>query len=387
MSNFQAVADWNKTLQSNYGAPQIQLVHGSGCEVWDGEGARYLDFLGGIATNILGHAHPAIVSAVNSQISSLNHVSNFYAHPQVLALAKNLQRLVGDDSAKTFFCNSGAEANEAAFKLSRLTGKKEIIAFQGGFHGRTMGALSMTGQPDKRDPFKPLLKKVRFAEFNNFKSVKKLISKRTAMVIVEPIQGERGVIPTANNFLTGLRELTLENGTLLTIDAVQTGMGRTGQWFGYEDQNFKPDVITLAKGLGGGLPIGAMIALGNAGTLFKPGSHGSTFGGNPIAAASANATISVIENEGLLSRNFMKGEWLKSSLSEIDGVKEVRGSGLLLGIVLTKDLAKDVQQKLLARKILVNAPTDSVIRIAPAYVVTDAQIEEFIAIFREVLIK
>jgi acetylornithine aminotransferase len=387
MSNFQAVADWNKTLQSNYGAPQIQLVHGSGCEVWDGEGARYLDFLGGIATNILGHAHPAIVSAVNSQISSLNHVSNFYAHPQVLALAKNLQRLVGDDSAKTFFCNSGAEANEAAFKLSRLTGKKEIIAFQGGFHGRTMGALSMTGQPDKRDPFKPLLKKVRFAEFNNFKSVKKLISKRTAMVIVEPIQGERGVIPTANNFLTGLRELTLESGTLLTIDAVQTGMGRTGQWFGYEDQNFKPDVITLAKGLGGGLPIGAMIALGNAGTLFKPGSHGSTFGGNPIAAASANATISVIENEGLLSRNFMKGEWLKSSLSEIDGVKEVRGSGLLLGIVLTKDLAKDVQQKLLARKILVNAPTDSVIRIAPAYVVTDAQIEEFIAIFREALIK
>ncbi len=385
MSNSQAVIEWSKSLQSNYGTPQIQLVHGSGCEVWDSEGSRYLDFLGGIATNILGHAHPKIVSAVSSQVSSLNHVSNFYAHPQVLTLAKNIQRLVGDESAKSFFCNSGAEANEAAFKLSRLTGRREIISFGGGFHGRTMGALSMTGQADKREPFKPLLKKVHFAEFNNLKSVRKLISKKTAMVIVEPIQGERGVIPSNLGFLSGLREMTSDYGALLAIDAVQTGMGRTGQWFGYEHEKIKPDVITLAKGLGGGLPIGAMVALGKAGMLFQPGSHGSTFGGNPIAAASANATISVIEAENLLSRNFMKGEWLKQALNEIEGVQEVRGSGLLLGIVLKNEISKELHQKLLDKKILVNAPTNNVIRIAPAYVVTDDQIEEFIGVFKEVI--
>jgi acetylornithine aminotransferase len=248
-----------------------------------------------------------------------------------------------------------------------------------------MGALSMTGQSEKREPFKPLVKKIKFAKFNDIKSVAKLISKKTAMVIIEPIQGERGVLPAEAGFLRDLRKLTLDNGTLLAIDAVQTGMGRTGEWFGYEHEGITPDVITLAKGLGGGLPIGAMIAIGDAAKLFQPGSHGSTFGGNPIAAASANATLDVIQSENLLSRNFLKGEWLKSEISEIAGIDHVRGSGLLLGIVLSDPIAKELHGKLYARKILVNAASENVIRIAPAYVVSDEQIREFIAGLKEVL--
>jgi acetylornithine aminotransferase len=387
MNNLESSALWDEVLQSNYGTPALQLVHGSGCEVWDVEGTRYLDFLGGIATNALGHSHPAIVSAVSNQISALNHVSNFYAHPQVLKLAKRLKDLTNDQSSRVFFCNSGAEANEAALKLSRLTGKKRVIAFEGGFHGRTMGSLSMTGQSEKREPFRPLIKKIKFAKFNDIKSVSKLISSKTAMVIIEPIQGERGVLPAKAGFLKDLRKLTSDNGTLLAIDAVQTGMGRTGEWFGFEHEGITPDVITLAKGLGGGLPIGAMIALGDASKLFQPGSHGSTFGGNPIAAASANATLDVIENEDLLSRNYQKGEWLKSEISEIAGIDHVRGSGLLLGIVLANPIAKEINTKLFERNILVNAPNNSVIRIAPAYVLSDEQIREFIQVFKEVVQK
>ena len=385
MNNLEAAKLWESVFQSNYGIPSVQLVHGSGCEVWDIEGNRYLDFLGGIATNVLGHAHPAIVEAVSSQIKLLNHVSNFYSHPEVMKLAKRLQEMTGDSSARVFFCNSGAEANEAVLKLSRLTGKKKVIAFEGGFHGRTMGALSMTGQSDKRDKFQPLIKKIKFAKYNDIKSVARLISPKTAMVIIEPIQGERGVLPAEPGFLSDLRKLTSANGTLLAIDAVQTGMGRTGKWFGYEDENIKPDAITLAKGLGGGLPIGAMIAFGESGKLFQPGSHGSTFGGNPVAAASANATLNVIENENLLNRNFEKGEWLKREICAHEEVREVRGSGLLLGVLLKKSIAKEIYVRLLARRVLVNAPSEDVIRIAPAYVVSEDQIREFVATFREVI--
>ena len=385
MNNLESAKLWESVLQSNYGTPSVQLAHGSGCEVWDIEGNRYLDFLGGIATNVLGHAHPAIIEAVSSQIRLLNHVSNFYSHPEVLKLAKRLQDMTGDSSARVFFCNSGAEANEAVLKLSRLTGKKKVIAFEGGFHGRTMGALSMTGQNDKRDKFQPLIKKIKFAKYNDIKSVARLISPKTAMVIIEPIQGERGVLPAKPGFLSDLRRLTSENGTLLAIDAVQTGMGRTGKWFGYEDENIRPDAITLAKGLGGGLPIGAMIAFGESGKLFQPGSHGSTFGGNPIAAASANATIDVIENENLLNRNFEKGEWLKREITGLEGVREVRGSGLLLGVLFKESIAKEIYMRLLARRVLVNAPSEYVIRLAPAYLVSDEQIREFVATFKEVI--
>ena len=325
------------------------------------------------------------MAAVSKQIAELNHTSNFYAHPQVMSLAQNLQEMVGDASARTFFCNSGAEANEAALKLSRLTGRKKIVSFIGSFHGRTIGALSMTGQPDKREAFKPLLKKIKFAQFNDLKSVAKLVDKRTAMLIVEPIQGEKGVLPSEKGFLKGLRDITANVGALLAIDAVQTGMGRTGTWFGYENEEIKPDIITLAKGLGGGIPIGAMIAIGEAGNLFQPGSHGSTFGGNPIAAASANAVVAEIKKENYLARNKEKGEILKKELSKISGVKSVRGSGLLLGIVLESSNAKEITKNLMKRRILVNAPSDNVIRIAPAYVLSDQQIFEFLEVFKEVL--
>ena len=385
MKNLEAQKLWESSLLDNYSTPSLHLTHGSGCEVWDVEGKRYLDFLGGIATNLLGHAHPKIVDAISKQAATLSHVSNFYSHPQVLALATKLQKMTGAESARVFFCNSGAEANEAAVKLSRLTGKKKILSFEGSFHGRTMGALSITGQREKREAFKPLVPKIKFAEYNNMKSVKRKISKRTAMLIVEPIQGEKGVIPAKKGFLKFLRDITTENETLLAIDAVQTGMGRTGQWFGFEEEGITPDVITLAKGLGGGLPMGAMIAIGKTANLYRPGSHGSTFGGNPIVAACANTTIEVIENENLLNRNLQAGELLKSELSKINGVREVRGSGLLLGIVLTNPLSKELMKSLLEKRILVNSPSDDVIRIAPAYVVSDSQIEEFITTFRKVI--
>ena len=385
MKNLESQKLWESSLLANYGTPSLHLTHGFGCEVWDVEGNRYLDFLGGIATNLLGHAHPKIVDAISKQAATLSHVSNFYSHPQVLALATKLQKMTGAESARVFFCNSGAEANEAALKLSRLTGKKKILSFEGSFHGRTMGALSITGQREKRESFKPLVPKIVFAEYNNLKSVKQKISKRTAMLIVEPIQGEKGVIPAKKGFLKFLRDITTENETLLAIDAVQTGMGRTGRWFGFEEEGITPDIITLAKGLGGGLPMGAMIAIGKTASLYQPGSHGSTFGGNPIVAACANTTIEIIENENLLNRNLRAGELLKSELSQINGVREVRGSGLLLGIVLTNPVSKDLMKRLLDLRILVNSPSDDVIRIAPAYVVSDSQIEEFITTFRKVM--
>ena len=385
MKNLEAQKLWESSLLDNYSTPSLHLTHGSGCEVWDVEGNRYLDFLGGIATNLLGHAHPKIVDVISKQAATLSHVSNFYSHPQILELATKLQKMTGAENARVFFCNSGAEANEAAMKLSRLTGKKKILSFEGSFHGRTMGALSITGQREKRESFKPLVPKIDFAEYNNMKSVKRRISKRTAMLIVEPIQGEKGVIPAKKGFLKFLRDITTENETLLAIDAVQTGMGRTGRWFGFEEAGITPDIITLAKGLGGGLPMGAMIAIGKTASLYRPGSHGSTFGGNPIVAACANTTIEIIEKESLLKRNLQAGELLKSELSQINGVREVRGSGLLLGIVLTNPISKELMKRLLELKILVNSPSDDVIRIAPAYVVSDSQIEEFITIFRKAI--
>ena len=287
-------ARWQDAIQDNYGHPSLTLVSGKGCTLTDSEGATYLDLLGGIATNVLGHGHPAIVKAVSEQIKKLGHVSNFYSHPGVISLAEKLQDLTGDPSARVFFCNSGAEANEAALKLSRRTGRKKIIATQGAFHGRTMGALSLTGQVEKRKAFLPLLPDVLHLTFGDSRAMAKKITRRTAMVIVEPILGEAGVVVPPVGYLRAIRQACDETGTLMVVDAVQTGMGRTGQWFGYEYEGIKPDVITLAKGLGGGLPLGAMIALGAANRLFQAGDHGSTFGGNPIACASALAVIGEI---------------------------------------------------------------------------------------------
>jgi len=385
MTNKTYLNRWDRSLQNNYGKPSITLVKGKGILVTDADGKIYLDFLGGIATNILGHAHPAIVKAVTKQVSLLSHVSNFYAHPNAIALAEKLTAMTGEKSAKVFFCQSGAEANEAALKLSRRTGKMRVVAAQGAFHGRTMGALSLTGQPSKREPFLPLIKGVKHVPFGDIDAMRKAISKKTAMVIIEPIMGEAGVIVPPVDYLRDLRNLCDKNGALLVIDAVQTGMGRTGDWFGYEYSGITPDVITLAKGLGGGLPLGAMIALGKAAELFQPGDHGSTFGGNPVTTAAGLAAIEFIESQDILSKVQKQGEHLIQELALIPGVKEVRGAGLLIGIELESLKASDVSDAMRDAGILVNAANSTTIRIAPALIVTDAQITKFISIFRKVI--
>jgi len=376
---------WQRVIQDNYGTPSIELVSGKGSIVKDANGASYIDFLAGIATNVLGHGHPAIVKAVTKQISTLGHVSNFYAHPNVLELAEKLQKMTGDKSARTFFCNSGAEANEAALKLSRKTGKFRVVATQEAFHGRTMGALSLTGQPSKRNPFKPLLKGIKHVPFGDSAAMKRAINKKTAMVIVEPIMGEAGVIVPPADYLKSLRQYCDDNGALLVFDCVQTGMGRTGDWFGYEYSGVKPDVITLAKGLGGGLPLGAMIALGPASQLFAAGDHGSTFGGNPVATAAALAVISSIEKEKILAHVDEVGDYLLAELALLQGVTEVRGAGLLIGLTLEKPVAKSVVKKCQELGALINAPGDSTIRLAPALNISMKQAEKFVTIFAKAL--
>jgi len=385
MSNEEYLERSHVVFQNNYGTPAIALVKGKGIVVEDADGKKYLDFLGGIATSVLGHAHPVIVQAVSKQIGVLSHISNFYAHPNSVELAEKLVALTGDPSAKVFFCQSGAEANEAAFKLSRKSGRIKVVAAQGAFHGRTMGALSLTGQPSKREAFLPLIKGVKHVPYGDISAMRRAITKRTAMVIIEPIMGEAGVIIPPEAYLKQIRKFCDEKGALFVIDAVQTGMGRTGDWFGYEYSGIKPDVITLAKGLGGGLPLGAMIALGKAATLFEPGDHGSTFGGNPVTTAAGLAAIDFIESNEILSKVERQGAHLMQELALIPGVKEVRGAGLLLGIELENLNASDVVSSLRESGVLANASTPTTIRIAPALIVTDAQIKKFISIFRKVV--
>ena len=385
MTNKKMLSRWSTVVQNNYGTPTIALVKGKGIVVTDADGKQYLDFLGGIATSILGHAHPAIVKAVTKQVSTLSHVSNFYAHPQAIELAEKLTAMTGDKNAKVFFCQSGAEANEAALKLSRRTGKVRVVAAQGAFHGRTMGALSLTGQPSKREPFLPLIKGVKHVPYGDIEAMRKAVTKKTAMVIIEPIMGEAGVIVPPADYLQQLRALCDDKRALLVIDAVQTGMGRTGDWFGYEYSGITPDVITLAKGLGGGLPLGAMIALGKAADLFQAGDHGSTFGGNPVTTAAGLAAIKFIETAGVLAKVEKQGAHLMQELAVIPGVAEVRGAGLLLGIELNSLKSADIANALRAEGVLVNAANPTTIRIAPALIVTDAQIKKFIAIFKKVM--
>ena len=376
-------ASWSDVMQGNYGVPTITLKSGKGLVVTDTVGKKYLDFLGGIATNVLGHAHPVIVRAVSKQIATLGHVSNFYSHPSGIALAAKLQELTGDNTARVFFCNSGAEANEAALKLSRKTGRSKVVATTGSFHGRTMGALSLTGQPSKRNPFKPLVKNIKHVTFGDISAMRKAVNKKTAMVIVEPIMGEAGVVVPPFGYLKQLRDLCSEHGVLLVFDCVQTGIGRTGTWFGYEEEKIRPDVITLAKGLGGGLPLGAMISLGTNCPQFAPGEHGTTFGGNPVSAAAGLAAIEFITKNRLMvsAKSFEKR--LRIKLGAIRGVTEIRGRGLLLGIGLDGGYAKALAAKLSDRGILVNAPNDETIRIAPALTVSKVQIDRFITVFTQ----
>jgi acetylornithine aminotransferase len=385
MTNKKILKRWSTSVQNNYGTPTIALVKGNGIVVTDADGKKYLDFLGGIATNILGHAHPSIVKAVTKQVSTLSHVSNFYAHPVAVELAEKLTSLTGDKGAKVFFCQSGAEANEAAFKLSRRTGKIKVVAAQGAFHGRTMGALSLTGQPSRREPFLPLIKGVKHVPYGDIDAMRKAVTRKTAMVIIEPIMGEAGVVVPPSDYLQQLRQLCDEKGALLVIDAVQTGMGRTGDWFGYEYSGITPDVITLAKGLGGGLPLGAMIALGKASELFQPGDHGSTFGGNPVTTAAGLAAINFIESKKILKKVELQGNNLMQEIAMIPGVKEVRGAGLLIGIELQSLKASDVATAMREAGVLVNAANETTIRIAPALIVTDLQINKFISSIKKVI--
>ena len=376
---------WEALFQKNYGTPKINIVSGSGCYVLDENKKRYLDFIGGIATNILGQAHPVIVKAVRKQIGVVGHVSNLYANSASMALAEKLISMTGSDEARVFFCNSGAEANEAALKLSRKTGRDRVVSTIGSFHGRTMGALSLTGQPEKRDIFAPIIKKIKYVPYGDVSAMKRAVNRKTAMVIIEPIQGENGVITPPSGYLKELRELCDQHGALLVVDAIQTGMGRTGFWFGFEHEEIMPDLITVAKGLGGGLPLGAMIAIGSASHLLKPGEHGSTFGGNPVSCAAGLAAINEIEKKALNEKALELGEFLKSELLKIEGVTEVRGRGLLLGIALDKDWAKEIANYLMAKGVLVNAPNLNTIRIAPALIVTKKDCQKFIGIFTEVM--
>lgn len=372
---------WDGALMGTYGTPRRQLVSGSGCRVTDSEGNEYLDLLAGIAVNALGHAHPNIVEAVTKQVSTLSHTSNIFAHPQVIDLAENLKRLLGPEAAeaKVFFSNSGAEANEAAFKIARATGRRRILAAQRGFHGRTMGALALTGQPDKQKPFSPLPEGVEYYEYGDIQSLRSLADEDTAAIFLEPIQGETGVIPAPDSFLQQTRQLCDELGILMIVDEVQAGMGRTGHWFAFQSSGIMPDVITTAKGLGGGLPIGATVALPPAQLLAK-GMHGTTFGGNPVVSAAANAVISTIEEEGLLA-NVKKVEGIFRELGDHPMVDHVRGRGLMLGVVLKQELAADP----LDYGLIINRPSPDVLRLVPPLTIEADEARGAVATIRKML--
>jgi acetylornithine aminotransferase len=365
--------NWNNIFLNNYGTPAIELVAGEGVIVKDSQGNIYLDFLSGIAVNSLGHAHPVVIEAVSDQIKKLSHTSNFYANDPSIKLAEKLIAITNFD-AKIFFCNSGTEANEAAIKLSRRTGKKQLIAAHNSFHGRTMGSLSITGQMAKQKPFEPLIGDVRFIDINTKSGVRK-IKRKSAAVFLESIQGEGGVTPCNDEFLQSVRSKTIKTKTLLVMDEVQTGLGRTGNWFGYEKSRIKPDVITLAKGLGGGLPMGAMLVTGDAKELFEPGQHGSTFGGNPVVASAALATLNFIEKEDLLINASNMGQLLIKLITQIEGVTEVRGRGLLLGVGLKEVMAKDVEFECRKLGLLLNAVNENTLRLAPALIVNIDQVK------------
>ena len=376
MSEFSS--RWTSALLDTYPTPPVELVSGEGATVTDADGNTYIDMLAGIAVNALGHAHPAIVDAVSAQVARLGHVSNLFGSQPVVEVAEALRARVGDDTARVFFCNSGAEANEAAFKLARLTGRRRILAAERGFHGRTMGSLALTGQPDKRAPFEPMPAGVEFFTYGDIEALEALVQQdpgNTAAIILEPIQGETGVIPAPEGFLTKVRELCDAHGILFITDEVQTGVGRTGDFFAFQHEGVLPDVITMAKGLGGGLPIGATIARGRAATLFTPGSHGTTFGGNPVACAAAKAVLGVVD-EAFLAEVRRKGQLLISAASQVPGVAQVRGRGLMLGVVLDEAVAKLVVKHGLEEGLILNAPGENVIRLTPPLVITDDEIAE-----------
>jgi acetylornithine/N-succinyldiaminopimelate aminotransferase len=370
---------WQGAMMDNFGTPRLPLVRGKGTRVWDADGRAYLDLLAGIAVNSLGHAHPAILSALTEQAAGLGHISNFFVAEPTVALAERLLELSGR-AGRVYFSNSGAEANEAAFKMGRLTGRPHMVAAAGGFHGRTMGALSLTGQPAKRTPFAPLPGPVDHVPYGDVDALRATVTRDTAVLILEPIQGENGVIVPPPGYLTAAREITESTGTLLVLDEVQTGIGRTGHWFAAQAEGVEADVVTLAKGLGGGLPIGATLAFGPAADLLTPGTHGSTFSGNPIVCAAALAVLETIETEGLLAHVKRVGERLRTGVEALAHplVAEVRGAGLLLGMALREPKATRFQQEAQQAGFLLNAATPDVIRLAPPLILSEEDADHFV---------
>ncbi|MEW2295317.1 acetylornithine transaminase [Streptomyces sp. NPDC006743] len=387
MSNAELTARWQGALMNNYGTPRLPLVRGEGTRLWDADGKQYLDFVGGIAVNALGHAHPAVVEAVSRQIASLGHVSNLFVAEPPVALAERLLQRFGRDG-RVFFCNSGAEANEGAFKIGRLTGRTHMVATHGGFHGRTMGALALTGQPGKQEPFRPLPGDVTHVPYGDAQALAAAVTEDTALVVIEPIQGENGVVVPPAGYLKAARAITAATGALLVLDEVQTGIGRTGHWFEYQAHDgVLPDVVTLAKGLGGGLPLGATVAFGRAADLLQPGQHGTTFGGNPVACAAGLAVLDTIAGEGLLENVKRQGERLREGIEALGHplVDHVRGAGLLLGIVLTGPHAPQVQQAAQEAGFLVNAPAPDVVRLMPPLNLGDDDVDAFLGALPGVL--
>ncbi|MGW5648572.1 acetylornithine transaminase [Saccharopolyspora sp. NPDC003752] len=381
-TNAAGAQRWQASMMDNYGTPKLTLVSGSGAEVTDADGKTYVDFLSGIAVNALGHAHPAVVQAVSEQIGKLGHVSNLYVHERGLKLAERLLDLAGAaGQGRVLFCNSGAEANEAAFKIARLTGRAKLVAAHGGFHGRTMGALALTGQPAKQQPFEPMPPGVVHVPYGDVAALESEVDDNTAAVFLEPIQGENGVIVPPEGYLQAAREIATRNGALLVLDEVQTGIGRTGSWFAFQRAGVVPDVITLAKGLGGGLPIGACIGIGAAGDLLHPGQHGTTFGGNPVVCAAARAVLDTIAADGLLEHVEQVGKELVTGLQQLDHplIGEVRGAGLLIGIGLTEPVSAKIAAAAQDAGFLINPIQPGAIRLAPPLIVRPDQVRRLLA--------
>ncbi|WP_128645725.1 acetylornithine transaminase [Rhodococcus sp. BS-15] len=379
---------WSNSLMDNYGVPRVALVRGEGAVVTDADGKQYLDLLAGIAVNILGHAHPAVIEAVTTQLSTLGHTSNLYATEPGIALAEQLLAHLGAGSTgRVFLCNSGTEANEAAFKIARLTGRPNIVAAEKSFHGRTMGALALTGQPDKRIPFEPMPAGVHHVPYGDVAALAAVVDSDTAAVFLEPIMGEGGVVVPPEGYLLAAREITAKHGALLVLDEVQTGIGRTGWFYAHQSVGIVPDVITLAKGLGGGLPIGACIGIGAAGELLHPGKHGTTFGGNPVCAAAALAVLRTIADEDLISHADSIGKAIAHSIEGLDHplVSHVRGSGLLLGVVLTAAVAPAAEAAAREAGFLLNAAQPDVLRLAPPLIITEEQAASFVTALPAIL--
>lgn len=382
---------YSRALMNTFGPPKRIFVRGEGCDVYDADGGKYLDLLSGLAVNALGHAHPFVLSAITSQLSTLGHVSNFFSTPAQVALAERLSAMVvandPETQARVFFTNSGTEANEAAFKVTRRTGRTRVVSTEGAFHGRTMGALALTHNENYRAPFEPLPGDVTFVPYGDVAALEAAVDETVAAVVLEPFQGENGIVVPPDGYLAAARSITSRHGALLWLDEIQTGMGRAGDWLAHTSEKITADLVTVAKGLGNGFPIGACIATGPTADLLGPGSHGTTFGGNPVAAIAGLAVISVIERDDLLANANAMGDHLARSIGGLglSVIDSVRGRGLLRGVVLTEPIAAEIADAALDSGFIINAPRPNVLRLAPPLIISREQIDRFVSALPEVI--